>query len=125
MVIVVISATCEGSEDEPATLLLPLVSTPKPPDNTDIRDLLMPLHIISERIVPLLATKAPVITSRELSILNPVALVAIPDIALRKLMTIGMSLPPTGSTNMVPRARLTSASPTRAATLSEGFAVMR
>ena len=117
--------SCASADPAAGTVALPAteVSTPKPPIKTEPKDLLMPLHMISDKMVPLLATRAPVITSNELSRLNPVALVATPDMAFKKLITIGMSLPPTGRTSIVPRTRLSSVLPHRAAMRRPGLAV--
>ena len=63
----------------------------------------MALHIIFVKIKPAAPTIDPAIIKTLFPIINPVKAAAIPDNEFSRLTTTGISAPPIGSTNKIPR----------------------
>ena len=96
-------ATSSGSEP---TLVLVTCSLSEPPNDlnrTSINSLFIALHIILVRIRPAAPTMEPAIIKTLFPIINPVNAAAMPDNEFSKLTTTGISAPPIGSTNKIPR----------------------
>ncbi len=85
-------------------MVLAVTGAPKPPRNTLATERFMALHMMSVRIMPLAPTKAPATISRLFCTINPEAQAAMPEYEFNRQITTGMSAPPIGITNMIPRA---------------------
>ena len=96
-------ATSSGSDP---TLVLVTCSLSEPPNDlnsTSINCRFIALHIIFVKIKPAAPTIDPAIIRTLFPIINPVNAAAIPDKEFSKLTTTGISAPPIGRTNKIPR----------------------
>ena len=96
-------ATSSGSEPTLVLVTCSLSDPPKDLNSTSINSRFIALHIMFVRIKPAAPTIDPAMINTFFPIMKPVNAAAIPEREFRRLTTTGISAPPIGRTNNIPR----------------------